>query len=505
MINKKEFEILYREQLKPQLIELEKMRREIAYFKLPVTIIVALIVAACLEIESLEELSLSVLFKLIASQIIDILSLDEDLLLIFFFIAAFVFMPIFLIYREKFKKEFVQLLIHFINPNLKYFPKKTIDYQEFQESKLFSRQADEWKGEDYVEGALSDQINLKFSQITTARYTIKEGKETEHFRLFQGVLSIANLHQNFQGFIHILPALSPQQKGQDQNLSKSEWSKKVHELWKEPRPGQAVTLDAPFFTRYFEVYSDVPESVPDILSPALMKELVAFRTEFNQEIYVAFIHSKIYVVLPNRSIFEPPLYRSLLDLKTTYRYLGEIQLLLGILEEFGLYHPILKKSKENDAVIDDQIKQEMQSERKPPSKLLLFGSIILLYITIATLSPQAVLALSIIFIFSLCIGLIAFQLIMVVQFDYAVHLATFFVFMTTIYVLYRRNWLIKFFFSEDFEDVFQGFMEIWTTLNSYNKFVKFLFLTPIVVTLLIILLIAVVVFAIFMKMFISIN
>jgi len=484
MINKKEFEILYHEQLKPQLIELEKIRREIAYFKLPVTIIVTLIAAVYLSVDDL-----------------------EDLFFLFGIVGMFVFIPTFLSYRKKFKKEFIQLLINFINPNLKYFPKKTIDYQEFQESKLFSRQVDEWDGEDYVEGALSDQISLKFSQITTAKYAIKEGKETEYFRLFKGVLFIANLHQNFQGFIHILPALSSQQKGQDQNLSKSEWFKKVHELWKEPRPGQTVTLDVPFFTRYFEVYSDIPESVSDILSPALMRELVEFCTEFDQEIYVVFIHSKIYIALPNRIIFEPPLHQSLLDLKTTYRYLGEIQILLGVLEEFGLYHPILKKYKENDGVIDDQIKQEILSERKSPSKFSLFGSTIGLYITGAILSLRAILALSTIFIFSLCIGLTVFQLIMVMQFDYAVHLATFFVFITTIYVLYRQQWLIKFFFSKNSEDVFQSFIEEWTKLNTFvsNKFVKFLIVMPIAIISLIILLIAAVVFAIFMKMFISIN
>jgi len=367
MINKKEFEILYREQLKPQLIELEKMRRKVVYSKLPITIIATLSISA-----------IAIFFGLYSDNrhLISPKYLEfffDDLIGAFGFLLLFILIPTFITYRKKFKKEFIQLLINFINPNLKYFPERTIDYQEFQESKLFSRQVDEWDGEDYVEGTLSDQISLKFSQITMADYIIRETKKRKIFTLFEGVLFIATFsRQNFQGFIHILPALSPE-------------SQKIHELWKEPRPGQTVTLDVPFFTRYFEVYSDIPESVSDILSPALMRELVEFRTEFDQEIYVVFVHSKIYVALPKRSIFEPPFFRSLLDPEIAYHYLGEIQLLLGILEEFGLYHPILKKSEKNDTTLDFRIKFRTQRTKKLFHKLFklsvplfsLYGSIII--------------------------------------------------------------------------------------------------------------------------------
>ena len=57
---------------------------------------------------------------------------------------------------------------------------------------------------------------------------------------------------------------------------------------------------------------------------------------------------------------------------------------------------------------------------------------------------------------------------MVVQFDYAVHLATFFVFITTIYVLYRQKWLIKFFFSKNSEILNNFPMDFNLTITNIN-------------------------------------
>jgi hypothetical protein len=75
-----------------------------------------------------------------------------------------------------------------------------------------------------------------------------------------------------------------------------------------------------------------------------MNRIVDFRKKAGKNIYLSFVNSRIYLAIPySKNLFEPRLYKTLLDFKPVQEYFENIQFALGIVEDLNLNTRIWSK------------------------------------------------------------------------------------------------------------------------------------------------------------------
>jgi tetratricopeptide (TPR) repeat protein len=101
--------------------------------------------------------------------------------------------------------------------------------------------------------------------------------------------------------------------------------------------GEVVRLEDPEFEKLFEVYADDQIEARYALSTSLMARLVNFRNKVNQPLHMALVGDRIYIAIPlTRNLFEPRLYRSMLEFDQVKTYYEDLRLMLGIVDDLNL-------------------------------------------------------------------------------------------------------------------------------------------------------------------------
>ena len=104
---------------------------------------------------------------------------------------------------------------------------------------------------------------------------------------------------------------------------------------------QIVKLEDPQFNEYFTVYANDQVEARYVLSTNLMEKLVKFRQKARKNIYVSFIDNMIYIGIEyGEDIFEPQIFKSMLNFAPMRQYFENIQLMLGIVEDLNLHRRI---------------------------------------------------------------------------------------------------------------------------------------------------------------------
>ncbi len=233
-------------------------------------------------------------------------------------------------YVLAFKNQLVGRLVSHIDPGLSYEPTSTISEGTFRASKLFNHRIDRYRGEDYVSGTL-DKTALRFSEChaeykTTTRDS-KGHTKTQWHTIFKGLFFVADFNKHFQGETYVLPDTAQKlfgklgQKLQSMNMTRPD----------------LVKLEDPEFEKAFAVHATDQIEARYILSPALMRRIVEFRTRTRSTVYLSFVGSNVYVaVASGRDRFEPRIFRTLLDFALVEGILNDLQLVTGIVEDLNL-------------------------------------------------------------------------------------------------------------------------------------------------------------------------
>ena len=75
-----------------------------------------------------------------------------------------------------------------------------------------------------------------------------------------------------------------------------------------------------------------------------MKRITNFKKNTKRQIYLSFIDSKICVAISyTKDLFEPKLYKTLLDFKPIQEYFKDLQLAIGIVDDLNLNSRIWSK------------------------------------------------------------------------------------------------------------------------------------------------------------------
>ncbi|MCX5705507.1 MAG: DUF3137 domain-containing protein [Candidatus Omnitrophica bacterium] len=317
MKSAEEFAKFFETSLQVPLAELEQKRKQIV-FNIWISLLVAFGV-------------LSLLSIFIGSAALIIFPIAA---LIVFLIVRFGFTKN---YVQEFKDKVIRSIVAFIDPSLNYRSDGFIPMDTFMSSEIFKVYPDRYNGDDFVSGIVG-KTQVTFSELH-AEYktetTDKDGHRQEYWHtIFKGLLVIADFNKNFEGKTVVLPDTAERLFGGFGKMLQS---------WNLMR-GQLIQLEDPEFEKLFAVYGDNQVEARYILSTSLMKRIVDFKNKSGKQIYLSFVGSRIYVAISySKSLFEPRVFKTLLDIRPAQEYFTDLELALGVVDDLNLNTRIWSK------------------------------------------------------------------------------------------------------------------------------------------------------------------
>ncbi|MBP7830325.1 MAG: DUF3137 domain-containing protein [Kiritimatiellae bacterium] len=233
-------------------------------------------------------------------------------------------------YIARYKNTVVGKIIEFIEPGLKYEPASRVTEPVYAESGLFPRKWDRYRGDDFVQGQLG-RTPMFFSELhtqyKTRDRTSKGGTRETWHTIFRGLFFVCEFNKTFQGRTYVLP----------DTLERLFGDFGAALQFGSSRYGELVKLEDPEFERQFAVYGSDQVTARYVLSTSLMERLKAFQEKSRRELRLAFVDSNLYAALSfDHDLFEPRVWRSLIDYDEIRGYFEDLQLVIGIVEDLNL-------------------------------------------------------------------------------------------------------------------------------------------------------------------------
>ena len=292
MIERKELENLYENELQNKLKGLESLRKKVkrgqifGFFLLILAFILFAPVTAAFEQHNSEALPFIVVAPIaIIGAIILFRTYKKKKL-----------------YRQKFKQEVVSEIVKAIDPNWQYNPDQCITNSEYRSSDLFRQSVDRYRGDDLISGEI-EKTDFRCSELHTEYKTVttdKDGrrKETWH-TIFKGLFFHADFNKEIKGKTYIEPDTAERLFGKfGQSLQSSS-------------KGKLVKLENPEFEKIFAVFGTDQTEARYILTPTIMEALVNIYKKYKRKMHLSFIGSRVYVAMSfNKNLFEPKVFSS---------------------------------------------------------------------------------------------------------------------------------------------------------------------------------------------------
>ncbi|OGF46372.1 MAG: hypothetical protein A2452_00825 [Candidatus Firestonebacteria bacterium RIFOXYC2_FULL_39_67] len=233
-------------------------------------------------------------------------------------------------YKRQFKSEIIGKLVKFFDDSLFFDQGSCIPGSQYMTSRIFPKNPDRYKGEDYVGGKL-DKTAIEFSEVHSEYKTesrdSKGNVRTTWHTIFRGIFFIADFNKTFAGVTVVLPDTAERMFGflgtmlQEYNFTR----------------GKLIKLEDPKFEKEFAVYGDNQVTARYILSTSLMERIMEFKKKTGRPLHMSFVDSKVYIALSyNKNLFEPKLFTTLLDFNVVLEYYNDLALLTGIVEDLNL-------------------------------------------------------------------------------------------------------------------------------------------------------------------------
>ena len=214
-------------------------------------------------------------------------------------------------YIIDFKILVIDRIVHFVDKNLSYECNSYIPKSTFMLSQIFKTKPNRYEGDDLVSGRVGE-TKIQFCELN-AEYESGSGKNRSVRTVFKGLFFIGDTAEKFLGRIG--------QKLQSMNLGRD----------------KLIKLDDPEFEKHFVVYSNDQVGARYILSTSLMKRIVDFKKKSDRKIHLSFVGSMVFVAVSyTRNLFEPRIFRTLLNFEPIREYFEDLQLVVGIVDDLNL-------------------------------------------------------------------------------------------------------------------------------------------------------------------------
>ncbi len=235
-------------------------------------------------------------------------------------------------YVIEFKSAIIRKIVRFIDENLSYYPDRRIPRSTFMASEIFKTRPNRYKGDDYVAGKVG-ATQIEFSELH-AVYESGTGKNKSRRTVFKGLFFNADFNKHFTCRVVVLPDTAEKLFG---------GFGKILQSWNLTRD-RLIKLEDPEFERHFAVYGNDQIQARYILSTSLMARILDFKRKTNRKIYLSFVGSRVFVAVSyTRNLFEPRLFRTILDFELVREYFEDLQLAIGIVDDLNLNTRIWSK------------------------------------------------------------------------------------------------------------------------------------------------------------------
>lgn len=274
---------------------------------------------------------------------------------------------------QKIKEEVVTDLVHFLNKNFTYEPRKYLAKKQFVRSNIFKNNPDRYSGDDLIKGFVGSdkkevqdidgnptKTDLSFSEVhaqKVERYRDKNGKTKERVHtIFQGLFFIADYNKDFDGLtivvpkqrqINILPSIfdsNSENKLEEVDLENIDFMDKFTVRTTDQITARYI-LTPNFMHRLMEFTTREPEKAeqqePKSIKEAFQMGLSAASNSstesyFETAPYFSFRNGKMYFMLPTKKKhFEfnllLPLNKDLIK-----SYFSDINIALELVDELNL-------------------------------------------------------------------------------------------------------------------------------------------------------------------------
>ncbi len=240
-------------------------------------------------------------------------------------------------YVPEFKRRVIGAIVRFCDPSLAYSPEQHISESQFRGSRIFTTSPDRFSGEDCVAGKIGATA-IAFSEIHAEYKTTSlfHGRQrTQWHTIFKGLFIIADFNKEFRTTTVVVPDVAERALGR-----LCQFFQKMNIV----RPGQLIKLEAPEFEKLFAVYGEDQIEARYVLSTSLMSRIMDYRKKTGKEISLSFVSSNVHVAIPTaKNMFEPRIFKTVLDFGIAREYLEDLQLALGVVDDLNLNTRIWSK------------------------------------------------------------------------------------------------------------------------------------------------------------------
>lgn len=317
MIERKELEHLYQNELQNNLKSLESLRKKVMRGQIIGFLVIVLAFILFIPVSAaLEHLNEALPFILLAPMAI----LGIAILIRTYKINK--------LYRQQFKQEVVSKIIEAIDPTWEYVPDQSITSTEYLRSDLFRQSVDRFRGDDLIIGKI-DKTDFRCSELHTEYKTVttdKNGqtKETWH-TIFRGLFFHADFNKVIKGKTYIEPDTAERLFG------------KLGQSLQMSTKGKLVKLENPEFEKIFAVFGTDQTEARYILTPTIMEALVNIYTKYKRKMYLSFTGTRVYVAITfNKNLFEPRIFSSGVNYKDIEFMYNLFEINQAIIQELNL-------------------------------------------------------------------------------------------------------------------------------------------------------------------------
>ena len=229
-------------------------------------------------------------------------------------------------YKKSFKVGIIEQIVRAIDPNLSYDASKAVNKSHFTHSELFKKSWNEYKGDDYVQGMVG-KTSLEFSEVHAQHVSTDSEGRRQASTVFKGLFLVADFNKSFQGKTFVLPDTAEKLFGSIGSMLQS---------WNAAR-GELVKMEDVAFEKEFVVYGDDQIEARYILSTSLMERILAYKKKSNRPVRLSFIGKNVHVAISyKKSLFEPRIFRSLLNFRPIQEYFEDLSLAIDLVEDLNL-------------------------------------------------------------------------------------------------------------------------------------------------------------------------
>lgn len=228
-------------------------------------------------------------------------------------------------FRTTFKPNVVNLVLDFMDNDvnygtLKYEPKKFISKEKFLESKIFMTSADEYEGEDFIEGKIGE-LPFEMCELNVREFSKVRNRLNYVFR---GVFLQSEFKQEQTGSVLILPREFRQYLSRSIRAFDLLGGKNVDH-----------TLPESTYREVFLTYATPDAPYKAILSPDMQNALTTYRHRTGKEIYISILEKKIFIaVTQQKDMLEPFVFQSNVSFDLVKEFFEDVQLMIQIVAAF---------------------------------------------------------------------------------------------------------------------------------------------------------------------------